>query len=116
MRRRRRLRRRRRRVTPKFFIILILFILILLLAIWGISALLQKDGDAEGKPGLIESIFGENTPEPTPTNVPALTPDPTPTAVPIPSPRQALRQPISAFKARCSWMVPPLQIIGPLWT
>ncbi len=86
MRRRRRLRRRRRRVTPKFFIILILFILILLLAIWGISALLQKDGDAEGKPGLIESIFGENTPEPTPTNVPALTPDPTPTAVPIPSP------------------------------
>ena len=88
----RRRRRRRRRITAKFVIILVLFIIALTLGIL-VLCNLGDDGSSvvEGeteKTGIIDSIFGTQTPEPTQTVEPEVvaTPEPTPTPLPEFSP------------------------------
>ena len=88
---RRRRRRRSRRITPKFLIILILLIVAVLMGILAISSLVdggsgEPNSSETQKPGgLLDGLFGQDTPSPTLSPTPSPTPEPTPTPIPDPT-------------------------------
>ena len=88
---RRHRRRRSRRITPKFLIILILLIVAVLMGILAISSLVdggsgEPNSSETQKPGgLLDGLFGQDTPSPTLSPTPSPTPEPTPTPIPDPT-------------------------------